>query len=109
MGWRWECATCNAKFTIYEVVRHVKGTFTCWSIESRDNHQRDNPTHRLWGGEKVWGNKSEKKEHPNRKHREPSKRQGCPQCGKSEKIRYVSKGKLKCITCNIEFDKALKK
>ena len=109
MGYRWDCLTCNAPFTIYEQVRHVKGTFTCWSEKEKEKHQIENPTHKMYGGFEVYGREEDIKEHPNRKHREPSKRQGCPQCGKSEKIRYVSKGKLRCITCDIEFDKALKK
>jgi len=111
MGYRWECATCNEPYTIYQVVRHVQGTFTCWSENEKREHQKENPTHKLWGGVKVWKTKypDEEKEHPNRKHRIPSKRQGCPQCGKSENIRYVSKGKLICKKCDYTFEKGEKK
>ena len=166
MGYRWECSTCNDPFTIYEVVRHVKGTFTCWDLESRDEHQKENPTHHLWGGWKVWrypdgthqqqlykvideeqelwkewcdeikllkrhknqehlyltsedgwtSYKEGKYERPelgelidNRKPKPPSRKQGCPKCGKSENIRYVSKGKLICKACDLVFEKGEKK
>ncbi len=45
----------------------------------------------------------------NRIPKPPSKRQGCPKCGKSENIRFVSKGKLICKACDLVFEKGEKK
>ena len=98
----------NVRFTVYEVVMHPEGSFVCWNEAERKQHQLENPTHKLYGGFKVYGRHSEKKEHPNKKHRAPSKKQGCPKCNKSENIRYVSKGKLICKKCDLVFEKGEK-
>jgi len=108
MGYRWECLTCNAGLTVYEVVMHPKGSFVCWSEEEREKHQLENPTHKLYGGFKVYGRKEDIKPHPNKKHKLPSKRRGCPKCNKSEDIRFVKKGTLICKSCDYTFRKGEK-
>ena len=109
MGYRWECLTCNKGLTEYEVVMHPPGSFVCWDEESKKTHLRENPSHQMYGGIKVYGRNEKPGEHPNRKHKEPSKKQGCPKCGKPEDIRYVSKGKLICKKCDLVFEKGEKK
>ena len=168
MGYRWECATCNEPYTIYQIVRPIENPNVAVWMNDKDakEHQKQNPTHRVWGGYKYWkypdglhiqrirkvteveqglwkeyckeikllvkhkhhfhlyfttedGWKMYKEgryERPeleetksNRKHKPPSKKQGYPECGESKNIRYVSKGKLKCTSCDIVFKKGDKK
>jgi len=43
-----------------------------------------------------------------RKPKPPSKRRGCPKCGKSENIRFIKKGTLICKACDYTFGKGEK-
>ena len=128
MGYRWECYLCDyvtfnegtRKEHGQQIGHAMWGGSKVWSYPNGEYHKwfRKNGYGRdfsLYNQESndayIRGDhikQEEKKEHPNRIHRTPSKRRGCPKCNKSENIRYVSKGKLICKKCDLVFEKGEK-